>query len=301
MAEVLQVLKATSAQPRGLFYADGALVDLDAAVPVVTLTKPDGTAGPASGTVTRITTGTYAFTLTAASTAELTVYSVNWTGNVGGLAQTITTSVEVVGDYLFTLAALRAVKVGGTAAFTDTTAYPAQLLIDRRAEVTDDFAARCGWSFTPRFARETRDGDGSGCVVLGHLKASKLLSVTVGGTARSLTGYSLRPSGVLEAVSGYQPVGFFTPGRQNIVVEYVHGDDIPPPAVSTAALARAAMLLLPGQGSTVSSWTTPDGTTYSYDQAGQRFAGGGTRHYGVPAIDSVLNDPAYSAGALAVA
>lgn len=295
--ELLQVLKGASAQPRGLFYVDGVLTDIDAAgVPTVTLTRPDGTAGPASGAVTRVSLGTYTFTLAAASTAQVTIYTVTWSGNIGGQPQTITTQVEVVGEFLFTLAALRATKVASGLPFADTTTYPNQLLLDTRTEVTDDFAGRCGHSFVPRFARETHNGTDRDALALDehtHGPAT-LLSVTVDGVAEALGGWTLEESGVLRSTSGFRPVGVIRGGIANVVAEYVHGFAKPPAAVSTAGLARAAMLLLPSQSSAVSSWTTPDGTTYSYDQAGQRFRGGGLRHYGVPGIDAVLNESAYT-------
>src|SRR6266508_1823975 len=271
MAETLQVLKGTSAQPRGLFYSDGALTDIDSsAVPVVTITRPDGTAGPPSGTVTRVSVGTYTFTLAATATAELTLYTVTWTGSIGTQPQTITTFVEVVGEFLFTLAALRAVKIGDRLAFTDAAAFPNQTLLDVRAEVTDDFEARTGWSFVPRFARQILDGDGRNDLILDHLKCSKLLSVTVNGVAQSVGNYTLDRSGVLRATSNYLAAGWFPAGVGNVIVEYAHGHDRPPPAVSRVALARAAMLLAPSQvGSTAAQWTTPDGTSFSYDPAGR--------------------------------
>jgi hypothetical protein len=296
----IQIAAGTSATIQETFYSGGTPTDLDTGVPAVTITKPDGTT-IASGTVSHVGavgSGVYQFVL--ASLADPIVLSITWTGTIGGQPQTLRSQVEVVGTYLFTIPDLRAVKVGGGTPFTDPVAWPASLLATKRAEVTDDFANRTGWSFVPRFAREVHDG-GTGQLVLAHLKASKLLSVTVNGVASSLSGWTLRPSGVLEATSAY---GWGSPpvwGRANVVVEYVHGFDQPPPAVASAGLARAAMLLLPSVSSTTSSWTTPDGTTYSYDQAGQSFAGGGRRHYGVPAIDSVLSDPAYNALGMAVA
>jgi hypothetical protein len=296
----IQIAAGTSATIQETFYSGGTPTDLDTGVPVVTVTKPDGTT-IASGTVSHVGaagSGVYQFVL--ASLADPTILSITWTGTIGGQPQTLRSTVEVIGTYLFTIPDLRAVRVGGTPnAFTDTAAWPASLLAARRAEVTDDFANRTGWSFVPRFAREVLDG-GSGQLVLAHLKASKLLSVTVNGVAQSLSGWTLRPSGVLEATSAY---GWGTApvwGRSNVVIEYVHGFDSPPPAVSSAGLARAAMLLLPSGTSTASSWTTPDGTTYTYDAAG-RALGTGTNHYGVPAIAEVLNHPAYNALGMAAA
>lgn len=285
----LQIEKGSGAKPNATFYSDGVATNLDGAC-TVTLTKPDGTAGPASGTVTNIGTGKYEFTL--GQQTEVIYYDITWAGTIGGVATSIFTRVEVVGLFLYSLAAMRAVKVAGDTPFANTTNYPNSVLLDRRAEVTDDFERRCGWSFIPRYARELKDGTGCAELLLDHRSngAQKLLSVTVNGVAQQLSGYTLDRSGVLYATSNFLPTGWFQPGIANIAVEHVHGWARPPATLSSAGLARTAMLLLPSQvASTVSSWTTPDGTTYSYDQAGQSFAGGGIRHYGVPGIDSVLN------------
>jgi hypothetical protein len=297
----IQILKGTSATISETFQVDGVAADLDAGVPTVTLLKPDGTAGPASGTVTHgaALSGTYSFVL--AAQAELTILTITWVGTIGGQPQTLTSTVEVVGDFLFSVGALRAVQVAGGLPFT-AAAFPNSVVLARRAEVTDDFEQRTGWSFVPRFARETHDGRGGGEILLDHPKAHRLISVTINGVTQSLSGFTLNRSGVLRATSNYLPSGWFQWGAANVVCEYVHGWDRPPAAISSAALARTAMLLSPSQaGSTVSSWTTPDGTTYSYDQAGQSFQGGGRRFFGVPAIDAVLSDPAYNAMGMAVA
>jgi len=291
----LQIEQGSGAQPTVTFYSDGVATDLDGAC-TVTLVKPDGTAGPASGTVSHVGatgSGTYRFTL--GQQTELTYYDVSWAGTIGTVAVSVTTRVEVVGSLLYTLAALRAVKVAGGLPFVSTTEFPSQLLMDKRLEVTDDFEQRCGWSFVPRYAREVHDGDGTGTLLLDHLKCSRLLSVTVNGVAQPAGSSTLDRSGILRATSNYTASGSFPGGVGNVAVEYVHGFERPPAAISTAALARTAMLLAPSQvGATASSWTTPDGTTYTYDAAGRRL-GSGTNHYGVPAIAEVLNDPAYSA------
>jgi hypothetical protein len=229
-----------------------------------------------------------------AAQAEVTILSATWTGTIGGQPQTLYSTIEVLGELLFGLGDLRAVKVAGTAVFSNSTDWPSDLLAARRAEVTDDFEQRCGWSFVPRFTREVINGDGRCELLLEQRNATKLLSVAINGVAQSLAGFTLDRAGIVYATTNFLPTGWFRWGINNVIVEYVRGWDRPPPTITSAGLARTAMLLLPSQaGSTVSSWTTPDGTTYSYDQAGQSFAGGGVRHYGVPGIDSVLNQ--YSA------
>jgi hypothetical protein len=273
------------------FYADG--VPADDGIPTISITRADGTTLVAPGTATSSGgTGIRQYALPAQP--EVNLLKATWTG----ATQTVITWVEVVGDILYTLAAMRGVKVAGGTPFASTTDFPNQVLLDRRAEVTDDFEARTGYSFIPRFARETLDGDGSSQLVLRQLRCSKLLSVTIDGTAQQTSDFTLASSGVLAWKRG----GWFsTLQRQNVVVEYVYGWDRPPAAISTVALLRTAMLLQPSQFAGAVTVTTPDGGSYSYSQAGQSFQGGGIRHYGWPDIDATLNSPTYSALGVAFA
>lgn len=287
----IQVLTGTSAIIQETFQVDGVPTDLDTGVPTVTITRPDGTAGPASGTVTHVGStgsGTYQFVLTAQSV--VTVLAITWVGTIGGQQQTLASTVEVVGAFLYTLAAVRAVKVGGTAPF-NATDYPNQLLLDRRAEVTDDFEAKTGWSFVPRFTRERHSGDGTPTLVVRQYKPGSLLSVTVDGASQTLADFDLDADGVLTWHAGTFPAT----RPANVAVEYVRGFDRPPAKISSDALAVTASWLLPPEVGSASVWTTPDGTTYSFDPAGRALSGGGTAFYGIPKVDADLNSPAYSA------
>jgi hypothetical protein len=294
----IQILKGTSATISETFQVDGGTLDLDSGVPVVTITKPDGSAGPASGTVSHVgatNSGTYQFVL--AAQAELTLLTVTWVGTIGGQQQTLISTVEVVGGFLFTVAQFRAVTVAGGQPFT-TAAFPNSVVLDRRAEVTDDFEQRCGWSFIPRFTRERHTGDLTSTLIVRRHKPGALLSVTVDGALQILSGFDLADDGTLT-----WSLGSFPATRpNNVVVEYVRGWDRPPAEVSSVGLARTAGLLQPSQFNGAVTVTTPDGASYNYSQAGQSFAGGGRRYYGIPDIDAVLSDPAYnasSAGAFA--
>ena len=279
-----QILMGTTATLEARFYADGVLADDDPVT--ITLTKADGTAILTDVATTKASTGVYQKIIDAQDTPNL--LTATWTG----ATQQATTYAEVVGGLLFTLAAMRDVKVAGTKPFQSTSDYPNQLLLDRRAEVTDDFEARTGWSFVPRFTRERHSGDGSNTLIVRQYKPGALLSVTIDGQAQDPADFDLTDDGTLTRQAGAFPTT--RPG--NVWVEYVRGWDRPPAAVSSAAMARTAMLLLPSQtGSTVSTWTTPDGTTYQRDLAGQQLSQHGIRHYGVPAIDACLNSPNYNA------
>jgi hypothetical protein len=300
LTDTLQVLKGTGARPRITFYSSGVPSDLDTGVPTVVVTRPDATT-IASGTVTKVTgtTGTYEFTL--APQANETLLTVTWTGVIGGVTETLTTWVEVVGGFLFTLAELRAWPVAGSTPFTDSTRYPDSTLQQTRQTVTHEFEGICGWSFIPRFARETLDGTATSQLLVSHLLVQRVLSAVVDGVALDATALAdLTPTrwgAILRRTLGWWPAT--TVG--NVTVEYVHGWARVPGAIHDAALTVAAAKLAPaGLGSTASSYTTPGGDTYTYDPAGRATAAG-LQHYGIPKVDSVLNRTVFNAGTLAVA
>jgi hypothetical protein len=287
--ELTQILVDTSSRPRGRFYSAGALVDLDAAaLPTVALTRPDGTAGPAAADIARVSQGVYDFRLVAADVADPTVYTVTWSGNIGGQPTTITTQVEAVGEFLFNLADLRDLKVGNGKPFGATAVpnFADEQLLEARTATLDEFEQILGFSPVPRFALEIHDGTGTGALQLSKRKAHRdgLLSVVVDGQDRPVDGYSLNSAGVLRPVAGGFPRGV-----ANVAVEYVHGWERIEGDGGTVAMARAAMRLIPGLADAASSVTTPDGTSLSFDPAGQVTKAGTVRHFGVPAIDSWLN------------
>jgi hypothetical protein len=295
MGDLLQFKRLTSATVMQTFTIDGTPTDLDSGVPVVTITRPDGTT-IASGTVSNSwagpparSTGQYRFVL--AGQPQCTLLDVTWAGTIGGQPQTLQNTIEIVGAHLFTEPAMRALRVAGGTPFslTATPLFTDQQIMDARAATLDEFTQILGFSPVPRFHRETHDGDGSGCVLLNELEAGPLLSVTVGGIAQSVGGYTLKPSGILEATSNYTASGTFTAGRGNVTVEYVAGWPRVMGDGSNIAMLRAAMRLYPGISSSATSVTTPDGVSYSFDPAGQVTRAGNIRHFGIPAIDSWLN------------
>jgi hypothetical protein len=299
MSDVLQILKNTSARPRVTFYSDGVPTDLDSGVPAVVITRPDGTT-IASGTVSHVGaagTGTYEFTL--AAQPNETFLTVTWSGPIGGLTQTITTYIEVIGSFLFTLAGLRSLKVAGGTPFANSTAYPDAQLLDTRTEVLEEFTDILGFSPVPRFYWETLSVPYGGQVVLAELHVQRILSVSVAGVAQSVSNYYLTEGGVLQPVSGYYP-GYWTSFGYGVVTcEYVAGWPRVKGDGGDVAMLRAAMKLDPGISATASTVTTPDGSSYSFDAAGQVTRGGTIRHFGIAAIDSWLQR--HSAAGLAVA
>lgn len=289
MADLLQILKGTGAKPRITFYANGVPSDLDSGVPVVTIAKPDLTT-IASGTVSKpaSTTGIYEFTLGAQ--AECTYLTVTWAGPIGGVTETLTTFVEVVGAHLFTVADLRGLKVAGSQPFSSTATplFTDQQIMDARAAVLDEFTTILGFSPVPRFRRKILNGDGSTCLNLPDLKAHRLISVTVNGVAQTVAGYQLNDAAQIEAVSGYSYGTPFTWGRRNVVVEYAAGWPRVLGEGRDAAMVMAAKRLDSSGFSNYQSVTTPDGVSYSYEPS-ETGRGGFQRHTGVRDLDRWLN------------
>jgi hypothetical protein len=299
MADLLQILHHTGVKARVTLYADGVATDSATQVKV-DVVRPDGTLLVTQANATdEAGDGVYGYQL--APQADPTLLRLDWSGTVGGVALTVSTWVEILGAHLFTIPELRALKVasGQPFALTSTPLFTDAQLMDARAATLDEFEQILGFSPVPRFAREVVDGDGLWSVILPHLHCHRLLSVTVGGVAQSVASYTLRASGILESTSNYVASGTFTTGRQNVICEYVHGWPRVQGDGGNVAILRAAMRLQPGLGSTASQVVTPDGTSYSYDPAGQVTQAGTVRHFGVPAIDSWLNR--WSQAGLAVA
>jgi hypothetical protein len=297
MGDLLQILQRTGVKATATFYAGGVATDSATQVKV-DVVRPDGTLLVTQANASdEAGAGIYGYQL--APQDAPTLLRLDWSGTIGGVAMTVSTWVEVLGALLFTIPALRALKVGGDTLFADATAWPDADLMDARAAVLDEFTQILGFSPVPRHARAVVDGDGSASVLLPHLLTHGLLSVTVNGAAQSIAGYTLRPAGILEATSGYALSGTFTVGRQNIAVEYLHGWPRVMGDGSNVAMVVAAMRLDPGISSTASSMTTPDGVSYTFDAAGQVTQAGTVRHFGVPKVDSWLNR--WSQAGLAVA
>ena len=296
-----QILVNTSATISQTWEVDGTPTNPSPDATTIGITRDDDTVLVAPGTATTDGgTGIATYPLTPAQTAELDVLTVTWTATFNALSNQVAAEYEIVGGMLFTESQMRAVKVGGTLPFADPTAYPDAKILAIRDDVTDDFAERTGWSFVPRYARRTITGDGTRNLLVPDMLVQRVIAASINGTA--LTAAELADLRTTRhGMITRKTLGVWT-WDADVVIAYVHGWERVPGVINSAALARAAMLLLPSQTSTVAQWTDPNGTTYAYDQAGQRIRGSsGVRHYGVPAIDAVLNELAYTAKGPAVA
>ena len=287
-----QILRGTSITVTETFQVDGVPADLDSGVPTVAAKYPDGSAltpAPvASGAWTGRTTGQYRIVLDGQ--AEVTILDpITWTGTIGGKTQVLYSRVEWVGAHLFALAEAKTFDGGAIVAATNAPVPTDQQIMDTRARITDDFAEILGFQPVPRFARETLDGNGYTALGLRHLKAHRLISVTVNGAPQSGGDYQISIGNEVEAVSDYGYGTAFTRGRRNVVVEYVHGDERVDPATARAALIVAkSQLIRSDVTDRATSLAGPEGGTTFLSTAG-RESGGQVQWYGLPHTDSVLN------------
>lgn len=288
---MLDVLVGTSVTVTETFTVNGEPADLDSGLPTVTVTDPDGTSIPTTDLAHGADdSGEYSFVV--AGQPQVTVLDYTVAGEIGGEPQTLYGELEVMGAPLFLLAGLRGLKVAGSQPFVDDTVWPDWKLQEARAGTLEEFTQILGFSPVPRYAREVRDGSGCRPLRVRKGQPTHLLALSIAGTAQNIADYQLTPTGLLRPVSG----GWLPRGYGNLVVAYRHGWPRPQGDGANVAMLRAAMRLQPGLGSTASTVTTPDGTSYSYDPAGQVRAVGNfgnqritVRHFGVPAIDSWLN------------
>jgi hypothetical protein len=288
MASLLQFETLSSATVVETFTSGTTLTDLDGgvgAVPVVTVTRPDGTT-IAPGTVTRTGVGTFSFVL--AGQPNPTELMVTWTGTIGGQSQTRVGTIEILGAQLFTVAEFRAWRVPGGTPFENPTTYPDSDIHRARAEVLEEFTQILGFSPVPRFHREIHSVRGWDQVLLNEKEATRVLSVTVSGVAQVAANFYVGPGGTLTPVTAYQASSWPAYGYGNVVVEYVAGLPRVPGRGRNAAMLMAGAALNPAGFSTAQSVSMPTGETYTYEPA-ETGRGGFQRHTGVRDLDRWLN------------
>jgi hypothetical protein len=260
-----RILQATPATISESWY-QGATIQ-DPGTVAVTVTRDDGTVvttGTAGGTGAAPRT----FQLTAAHTALLDRLTATWTSGTLG---TLTTVVEVVGDFLFTI---NEAHNAGLSTFTDDQIAGARTRVEQAIEDA------CGVAFVPRYDRATLNGDGTNLLRLGrpYLRRIRWASTVISGVTTTLVPADLSVLSVSTAgfVSGYTwPTGY-----GSVLVGFEHGMDRPPEPVRAAALDYARFLLT--QDTSIDSraerLVTDDGTLV--------FGSGAT---GLPSVDRVID------------
>jgi hypothetical protein len=261
-----RVLISTPATISESWYQGTTIQDPGAVT--VTVKSDDGTTiatGAAGGTGAAPRT----FQLTATHTAQLDRLTVSW---ASGTLGTLTTIVEVAGDFLFTINDARAAGLAAVD-FDDDQVAATRVRVEQALEDT------CGLAFVPRYDRAVIFPRGMWLRVgRPYLRRVRWASTLVGGITTtlapsSITALQINPSGFIG--------GYAWPYRYGTVtIGYEHGMDRPPEPVKAAALEYARFLLTQDQSidSRAERLVTDDGTLI--------FGGGAT---GIPAVDRIID------------
>jgi hypothetical protein len=215
----------------------------------VTVNRLDGTAVPALGGTATVNSNIASFTFPGYATLD--TFRITWAATLNGTAVSYSDDqLEVCGGFLFTIAdARQANKI-----LRDQTKYPTATLRARRIEVEDEAELICDQAFVPRFAREVLDGNGQPWLKLTWPNTRKLRSLSIANstglapvalTADELALVGYGEDGVIRLDAGFlwSPSPWvwgriFPPSKSNIIVEYEHGQDYPPPDVVRGARLR---------------------------------------------------------------
>lgn len=272
---LFRVLRTAKATLTRTFYLDEVATDASGSV-VVSVADPDGLVLQQVTIPSADVNHGYSFTWQGSDFLdELTV---TWAATVGGDAIVLDQDVlQVVGGFYFGLTEARNIDPK----FSDTDRYTTQDLIDRRAEVEEEFEGICEQAFVPRYAREVLSGDGRNILKLRWPRLRRVLSVSVNGVAWSTdTVEAFGPDvlGLLRYDGGW-PVG-----TGNVVVEYEHGMNRPPTDVVRVAKLRMKSFLLTQQS------PIPDRAERFADTSlgTVMLAIATARSTGIPEVDAVL-------------
>lgn len=285
-----RVLKATPETISIQFEENGAADD--PGTTTIGITNEAGTEVVAAGTATTgSTTAPRTYALTKTHTASLDRLTVAWTPTNYGAQVTY---VEIVGAHLFSVSEARAFD---NSAMSNTTSYPTLDIEETRGRITDEFERITGVSFIPRYDRATLSGTGSAelavhtsvsprhpALYLSSIRNVETLSESTmtwtAFTAGELAEVQILPGGVIRRAGG----DAFTAGRGNVRVTYEYGVTVAPLAIKRAALTLCRYLLVP---SNLNSRALQESSQFGSIQLAT--AGRYGDHYGIPAVDSVLD------------
>lgn len=252
-----RVLRTAQATITRTFFLDELPTDADGSV-AVTAARLDGTDVPALGAAATGPDANHAYTYTFAGLDVLDEVTLTWAATVGGDAITLDQDhVQVVGGFYFSLSEGR----GADSALASTTTYPTADLIRIRTETEDECERITGQAFVPRFAREVLSGEARSELRLEWpwVRALRRISIRpsisaayVDMTADQLAMVAPGDDGVLRMDQGFfwpttawSAWGWQWPmGRRNIIIEYEHGLDYPPPDIVRGAKLRFKSIAL---------------------------------------------------------
>jgi hypothetical protein len=280
--KLTRVMRTSGATLSQTFYVDGVATDASGTV-TVTVRRLNG-ATVASGSANHPgAVGYYTFNLPGQPLLDLLI--VEWVGDVGGSTITSIEYVEIVGGHLFGLAEAAEARPP-----LDLARYPFSLIAKRRIEVEQECEDICGVAFVPRFRRVALDGDYGNTLVLPDPMVRSIRAITVDGIAWSsgqISDAHASQSGVVTLRAGVWPWG-----RQNVVIEYEHGFDLPPSGVSTAGITRLRSILMPTETSVplrATSVVIGEGGVYRISQPSKKKTG-------IPDVDAAYEHASLDLG-----
>lgn len=151
---VQRYLIGTSATLEGTFYSGTAATDPSPDAATVTVMRANGTVlAAAQPTLDGGTPGSFTFTVPSASNTLLDTLSATWTATINGQDQSITTTAEIVGGFLFGLHDLATLKTGGQA--TLGAQYTQSELAEARTYAEQELENALGFALVPRYKRVT--------------------------------------------------------------------------------------------------------------------------------------------------
>lgn len=266
--------------------SDGNLADPDN-VNTVTASIVDSAGVAVTGspfTASHVSTGVFSVALTPTVTAALDTYSVTWTATIDAVSQKRYSSYEVVGDFLFGIADLRAFDPSLTAAL-----YPTDTIVAAREAAEERLELLCGTAFVPRGRRVVLDGTGDLEIIVPDVEVTSVTagSIDAGSGAVALTSGDLSdltvyPWGVIRRNDN----GVWDSGNKNVSLLYVHGYTQAPEPIRRAAMALARANLVGLSLFDRARSQAVEGGILTYTLAGRD---GVT---GIPEVDAVIS--AYS-------
>lgn len=274
-----QLLRNTGALLSQTFYAGEEPVDADGAVTVTVRTA--GGVVDSTGPATSVGDGRYTYSL--APRSSLGQLAITWAGTFSGVAQTLTSTVDVVGGFYVALAEIRALPGLG-----DAGKYPTEDLVKARQWFETLFENHVGRAFVPRGTTERVSGSGCSSLLLSQWPVRAVTAVSIYTTATAITAYTVgeladlyaEPTGAIRRMS----LGLWPWGNSNIQVTYEHGDDSPPADVRDVCLVAVREKLMEdfsgARGNRQFAVATEAGIVRSSMP-------GDKRPFGIPAVDAV--------------
>lgn len=291
--DIERVLRGTPATVTVTFYGGEEPQDADGTV-TVTIKRSDGSTystGPATHEGD-IGSGQYSVTISAQTTLDQ--FELEWSGDFGGSTATLTSYVEIVGGFYFTVSELRKYDQ----ALTNATRFPVEKLVEKRLDVESEFEEICGRAFVPRFHREhLMNYSGEDYLRTEKPEVYKILKLTVDGQDRTSweAGKLLVRDQDDPHIIHLYDEALELAWSDDVVIEYEYGLKKTPRLIKQAGLKRARGLLL-GQNATIDERATvmsiPDFGTFNLATPGPQYTG-------IPDIDAILHRHMIGSGGVA--